>query len=291
LVILPENEFPPLNDEARAALSRSPVGPFLEGTYQKLLTIAHTHHAALLVGGSAVTGWRTQGSEHVGSEIHNSVYFFDPQAEPAVSRYDKIRLVPFSERLPFANGPGWLSQIALSLAASRAAQPLQAGTLNDFRPFQLSWSGPAGQSQTKFIAPVCLENIDPVLIAEMMRDPTTRFKQAEFIANLSNDGWFNNQEKYQHLQLLVWRCIENRVPMARSSNTGISAFIDSTGRVEQTVPVDTNGFVARRINLDSRITFYTRHGDVFAMTCLALVGIAVTIQLVSAVRRSSPTHS
>jgi apolipoprotein N-acyltransferase len=286
LVILPENEFPPLNAEARTELARSTVGPILEQTYQRLKAVAREHAASILVGGAAVTGWKIEGKEHIGTEIRNSAYFFAPEGE-AVARYDKIRLVPYSERLPFATGPRWLTNAMLFLAASRAMAPLHPGNFDDFQPFVLSYSPRSSvQREARFVTPICLENADPAMSRCLIRDPTTGRKRADFFANLSNDGWFHDQEKSQHLQLLVFRCIENRVPLARSSNTGISAFIDSCGRVQETIESNTVGSASRRINLDSRETFYTRYGDVFPIGCLVLVGFACAARLIESRRRA-----
>jgi apolipoprotein N-acyltransferase len=148
-----------------------------------------------------------------------------------------------------------------------------AGQLHDLRPFLLKWTG--SKDGASFIAPICLENIDPAVVARMVCGSSSPGKQADFVANISNDGWFATQEKYQHLQTTVFRCIENRVPMVRCSNTGISAFIDSCGRIQRTVAPDTGGFAVRRIELDDRTTFYSRHGDAFAFVCLFLVAAIV----------------
>ena len=86
-----------------------------------------------------MTGWSMHGSEHVGSEIRNSAYFFDAGATPPVVRYDKIELVRFSERAPLTVGPEWLRRLAMGVSANRASQPLFAGSIKDLRPFQLRW--------------------------------------------------------------------------------------------------------------------------------------------------------
>src|SRR6185295_18223693 len=106
-------------------------------------------------------------------------------------------------------------------------------------------AAPSSSPAVSFIAPICLENIDPAIIRQMIWRPATPGKRADFIANLSNDGVFSDQERYQHLQSTIFRCIENRVPMVRCSNTGISAFIDSNGRVQETVAANTAGFAVR----------------------------------------------
>jgi apolipoprotein N-acyltransferase len=117
------------------------------------------------------------------------------------------------------------------------------------------------------------------MTARMIRDPTTGRKRAEFLANLSNDGWFHDQEKFQHWQLLAFRCIENRVPMARSSNTGISGFIDSCGRVLQTTAVDQPSTTVSRLMLDDRESFYMAHPDDFPIGCAILVAVAILARI------------
>jgi apolipoprotein N-acyltransferase len=69
----------------------------------------------------------------------------------------------------------------------------------------------------------------------------------------------------QHVQIATLRCVENRLPMARSVNTGISGFIDSVGRVGRLVEVDGRvqqvaGFATQRIMLDPRQTVFGRLG-------------------------------
>jgi apolipoprotein N-acyltransferase len=266
LVILPEAMFPPINDEARRTLAHAPIGPSLENTYQRLLTIARAQHAALLVGGNAVTGWVERGTEHIGTEIRNSAYFIDPMADQPVSRYDKVHLARFSERAPLAIGPEWLRRLAMVISANRAEHPLTAGEPGEFAPFHIVWppprpdssnansnataaAAPPVPSRGQFICPICLENIDPAIVAGMAFDSSKSQKRADFIANLSNDGWFAALEKHQHWQTTIFRCIENRVPMARSSNTGISGFIDSCGRVQETMRPGAVGPLVRQIEL------------------------------------------
>ena len=297
LVVLPEASFPPLNDEARRELANRPVGPFLAETFRRLVRVANDHHTALLAGGTAVTGWSTHEGVRAGSEIRNSAYFFDPRAETPVSRYDKIYLARFSERAPLTIGPIWLRNIAALISAPRAVQPMFAGTLSELRPFRLNWSAlktpvetPSGRPQNdrtsaSFITPICLENIDPAVMALMIRGSSPGGKQAEFVANISNDGWFATQEKYQHLQTTIFRCIENRLPMVRCSNTGISAFIDSTGHVHNTIAPNGAGFAVSRIELDNRRTFYTRYGDALPVACVLLSGLAVAAKFFQSVRR------
>lgn len=300
LVMMPEAAFPPINEEARRELARTPVGSFLEETHRQLISISERYHTALLLGGAAVTGWKSVDGERIGAEIRNSAYFIDASAGSSVQRYDKVHLVPFSERPP--SGPKWLRRLGMAVAASRAAQPLHAGDPGATQVFYLrpgeiattgtsvsaSADGATGNTDratvsptraTRFISPICLENIDPAVVASMLRGQAGEEKRADFIANVSNDGWFATVEKYQHLQTLIFRCIENRVPMARSSNTGISGFIDSSGRINETLDPNTSDVLVWQIRLDHRRTLYTQYGDVFAVACVCAVALGLCTKI------------
>ncbi|MFO8015129.1 MAG: nitrilase-related carbon-nitrogen hydrolase [Phycisphaerae bacterium] len=109
-------------------------------------------------------------------------------------------------------------------------------------------------------------------------------KAADFIVNISNDGWFaGTWELDQHLNLCVFRAVENRVPVVRSVNTGISAIIQSTGRITRVVERDgrrrgVRGCIVGEATLDDRIAPYTVHGDAFAYGCLlATAGLAAAV--------------
>jgi apolipoprotein N-acyltransferase len=102
----------------------------------------------------------------------------------------------------------------------------------------------------------------------MFRPDQDGQKRADFLVNITNDGWFWANENADHLQAAAFRSIENRVWSARSVNTGISGFIDSVGRYHDLLPVRTEGVSTSAIMIDSRLSFYTRYGDLFAFACV-----------------------
>jgi len=120
--------------------------------------------------------------------------------------------------------------------------------------------------------------------AETRREESRRRKAVDFIVNISNDGWFSGSwELDQHLNLCVFRAVENRVPVVRSVNTGISAIIQSTGRITRVVARDgerrgIRGCIVGEVVLDDRLAPYTVHGDAFAYGCLlATAGLAAAV--------------
>ena len=74
------------------------------------------------------------------------------------------------------------------------------------------------------------------------------------------------------------------MPTARSVNTGISGFIDSVGRAHNLVPAGTEGFAFAQVQLDPRLTIYTRFGDVFSWIC---IGVTVSMMLLAVLGRKN----
>jgi apolipoprotein N-acyltransferase len=152
---------------------------------------------------------------------------------------------------------------------------LQPGGENNLTVFDLSRGG--DQPPWRFVTPICFEDIDPGLCAKMFRpsDAEPGKKRADFLVNITNDGWFLANENSQHLQAAIFRSIENRVPSARSVNTGISGFIDPLGRTSGLLPARTQGSSTSVLMLDSRVTFFTVWGQVFAWICAGVTVIVV----------------
>src|SRR5262249_17684297 len=96
-------------------------------------------------------------------------------------------------------------------------------------------------------------------------------RQPDLLLNLSNDGWFHGSEEHDmHLAVSVFRAVENRVPLARAVNTGISALIDGNGRIAASLPKLTAGVLAGTVWLDDRVSLYTAWGDWLGWACLAI---------------------
>ncbi len=106
-------------------------------------------------------------------------------------------------------------------------------------------------------------------------------KRADVLVNVTNDGWFHANENAQHLQAATFRSIENRVPTARAVNTGISGFVDPLGHTSGLIEPRTEGTSVGVLMLCSRVTFFTRHGEVFALGCAIVTVLTVLGSLVA----------
>ena len=88
---------------------------------------------------------------------------------------------------------------------------------------------------------------------------------AQFMAIISNDGWWGDTPGYKHLfSISRLRAVEHRRAIARSANTGKSGFISARGDVGQTLGWEQRGVITAEVPLNSELTFYTRYGDCLA---------------------------
>ncbi len=267
LAVWSETMMYPMNQEALFENEN------LRELYAILSKLTSFNHVALLTGGEYAAKWVDVTREGVADRIpqdkRNTAYFFDKDGQMSDlpgRRYDKIHLVPWGEFIPFKHTIPALYNVFLYLGPKYYADyELESGSPTALTVFSLEDQNHIWH----FVTPICFEDIDPRICTDMFYPENGGGKRADFLVNITNDGWFKANENAQHLQAAVFRSIENRVPTARSVNTGISGFIDSTGQTHHLLDVRTAGTSTARMMIDNRVTFYTRFGDVFAILCIA----------------------
>lgn len=165
-----------------------------------------------------------------------------------VQFYHKSKLVPGVEQIPFSDQLSFIKPAFSAFGGSAGSYGKQ-----DEPTVFFSQSGIGA-------APViCYESIWGAYVGEYTK------KGAQFIAIITNDGWWGNTSgKDQHLQYAKLRAIETRRWVARSANTGISAFINQRGDIVRKSSWWTSAAMSEDINLNEELTFYTRTGDVIA---------------------------
>jgi apolipoprotein N-acyltransferase len=274
LVVWSETMMGALNEEGRT-LRELPISSVWEDTHRRIMDLARTYHAAFLVGGVYYAKWDlkhdARGDRLVPADRRNVSYFYDASGRQSPVRYDKVHLVPFGETLPFKTALPPLYHLFLALSPYTEEYTLTAGPPDALTVFEL-------KPDWRFVTPICFEDIDPALVHRMFQ-PTGDRKRADFIVNITNDGWFLFNEMPQHFQAAIFRSIENRVPTARSVNTGISGFVDSVGRKHDLLPTHAEGTSIARLELDHRVTFYSRHGDWFAIVGEIITAILTALLL------------
>ena len=202
---------------------------------------------------------------------YNSAFLFTPHGGyPQV--YNKMRLVPFSEKIPY-------DQI---LHVSDKIQLGQSDFSNgeELTIFEMK--------KGKFATLICFESVYPALVRGFVN------RGAEFLINITNDAWFGKTHgPFQHAQIAVFRAIENRIAIARCANTGVTMFIDPYGRVKKATKIFVRTIQVDKIPLkrtenawsNSR-TFYSRYGDWFASLCCLISLLAI----LTAILRKPPKN-
>jgi apolipoprotein N-acyltransferase len=206
-------------------------------------------------------------------EVYNSSFLISSQGK-VISRYDKLHLVPFGEYIPLKSIFWFVKKI------DKRAGGGQFSPGKEYMIFKI----PAAKGQelrAKFGVLICFEDIFPNLTRKFVN------QGADFMVNITNDAWFGRSGgPYQHAQASVLRAVENRRGMVRSANTGVSCFIEPSGRIIDRVSDNqggslfVTGYLTKDLRLSKSYTFYTRFGDLFAYLCILIsIGWVVLLLL------------
>ncbi len=163
--------------------------------------------------------------------------------------YDKIHLVPFGEYVPMRNFLFFVDKLVAGIG--------------DFEPGNRVIKANTGIGS--FGTFICYEIIFPGLVRKFYS------KDGDFIITITNDAWFGRTAgPYQHFSMAVFRAIENRKPVLRAANTGISGYIDSNGRIVRSTPLFERRVETVDIMTDQSRSFYSRYGDLFSYLCIVI---------------------
>jgi apolipoprotein N-acyltransferase len=219
--------------------------------YKEVRSIAQSARTYLLLGSAQQQKFRVKDGKSI--KYVNSAFLISPEDKKAGNqRYDKIRLFPFGEYLPYKETIPW-SYLQVPDVGSYV--PGQKFSVFDF---------PGG----RFGVTICWENIFPDLFRRFVK------AGALFMINITNEAWFGKTAApEQFVAMSVLRAVENQVYVVRCANTGVSCFIDPYGRVVDRVRNSTGNCIFVRGVLTAPViplesgTFYTRHGDWLAWLC------------------------
>jgi apolipoprotein N-acyltransferase len=183
--------------------------------------------------------------------IFNTAMIFSPQGNME-GKYYKMHLVPFGEYLP------WRKYLEKIPGLNEIVKPISRFT--------------QGQEPVLFKTPyinfstvICFESIFPDISRKCM------IQGAQCIIVLTNDAWFERSAApYQHNIISVFRAVENHTFVVRCANTGVSGVIDPLGRIIESTPIYEDRIIYGQIFPHCATTFYTFHGDLFALICFII---------------------
>jgi apolipoprotein N-acyltransferase len=205
LMMWPETAFP-------GRLDRYYVSDFLAAQVRSFVRETHTP----LLTGAYSQKFRT-------NDVYNSLFYLNAQGEQPLDPYRKTILLVFGETFPFAEYIPYMDKFFPEQGSfSRGDGP---------HVMNLKLDGPQ-PTDIAVGAQICYEGLYPWFSAELAA------KGAELFVNVTNDSWFWRPfEPNQHLYMTLARAIEFRRPLVRSTNTGITTAVLSTGEVLQKSPI------------------------------------------------------
>lgn len=276
----------------------------------RLLDVSAAIDVPMLVGADCLEGLRIEKSAN--GNIHlaygrrfNSVYLVDQgyirrdnsgtDRDRPVLRYDKVYLTPFGEQIPFIWRFDGFSEWFTSLVARGMRLDLSsgAGTANAHTVFEIpDTADPEQATLARVVTPICFESTIADHHRRLVFNPDGS-RRADLIASVTNDGWFagSDMQRHQHLQIVRWRAVETATPAIRAANTGISAVVDSNGRIVasgvdgQTPSHHVEGTLTRELTLGQGRTWYASVGE---WPAWALAAIGAVLSVMGCLRGRTP---
>jgi len=208
----------------------------------------------LLTGSMLIRGIEFKDNEVSDYRVTNSAILIDTNGKLTYI-YDKIHLVPFGEYVPLRRYIFFFDKIV----------PVGIGDFSRGTAFV------KGEVKgLRFCTVICFEAAFPELVRGFFTDG------GDLIFNITNDGWFGKTTgPLQHFDIALVRAVEDRKPLIRVANTGISAIVDQTGRVIKKLGLFKRGSISEELELKNINTFYIKHGDIFSYICLIISVILV----------------
>jgi len=202
-------------------------------------------HGIDIILGSVATD-----AQHL-NRIWNSAFLVS--GGTTIGHYDKIRLVPFGEYVPLRRVLFFAEKLV------HAVGEFEFGSNDQPLTGKIPY-GPA----------ICYEVVYPQITRTQVRNGAT------VIVTITNDAWYDGTSApAQHLWMARMRAIEGDRYILRAATTGISAFVDPTGQVLQSIPMGREGILYAKFQERKTSTPYVRFGDWFAWTACAVVLIAL----------------
>lgn len=212
--------------------------------------------ACLLLGSAEHQKFEARGSQDL--KFYNSAFLFNPSDGTKNQRYGKIHLFPFGEYLP------WKEVIPWSVINVPEVGNYLSG--EEYTVFECGG--------LRFGVTICWEILFPELVRIFVRDG------AQALVNITNEAWFGRTiAPYLVVTGAVFRAVENRVYVARCTNTAMSCFIDPWGRIVDHVKDETGEELFVRGVLTNTIvpmdakTLYTRYGNWLVWLSMGWAGL------------------
>ncbi len=168
-----------------------------------------------------------------------------------IGRYDKVHLVPFGEYVPWRSKLDWISateQIPVDRTPGSSVHTVAAPGVPPFG------------------TPICFENSFPDLPRDFVRDGATFL-----VVPVNNASYGFTAASDQHLQMSRMRAVETGRWIVDAAVSGVSAFVDTHGRVVAKTGLFQTTILRDRLRTSTATTWYVRMGDWLPWLCVVLL--------------------
>ncbi len=237
--------------------------------------LSHDARHRFMVGRTA----RTTGAYHLVGALgasrvngdmrhYNSCYLYSPDGS-LEARQDKVKLVPFTEQVPYQDNLPFLRREVLTRYLT-FIETYNVRWWSDFYPGESVSLLPVDDYH--FGVLICFESTFPEFSRRLI------LKGADFIVGITNDTWFGHSVGiHMHSRIFVTRAVENRCWMARAANSGLTYVVDNYGRIRAELPLDAVAVLRAKVGTIDGFSFFTRHGDVAGLVSFLLTAFLACI--------------
>jgi len=198
----------------------------------------------------------------------NSCYQYSPEGT-LEKRYDKVKLVPFAERVPYQDYLPFLKADVLKKVLT-FIDKYNINWWSDFYGGNTNALFKLGDQN--YAAIICFESTFPDYVRQHILDG------AEFLVGITNDTWFGQSVGTStHSRIFLTRCVENRCWGVRAANSGISYIVDDYGRIRNELPVEAVAALFGKVGAYQGRSVFTQIGDVLGMFSWLITIIIVGI--------------
>jgi len=186
--------------------------------------------------------------------------------------YHKSQLVLGVEKMPYYKYFKFLDSFSADLGGTVGSLGVQE------EPSVFKYKG-------SVTAPIiCYESIYAEYVTEYVK------KGAGLLFIITNDGWWGNTPGYkQHMRYATLRAIENRRSIARSANTGISAFINQRGDIIKPTKWWVPTAIRDEIYENTELTYYSENGDYIGRVATFLTVLIILLMVVTSILTKKST--
>lgn len=247
--------------------------------YEELLKLTQVFPKLnILVGMSSAVVYSDSNKAPINSKYHSSIGYYEEfnsamqlDESSNIQIHHKSKLVLGVEKIPFINSLPFMKKLSINLGGSSG----KLGTQEIPSVFK-------NKDKTVAVAPIiCYESIFGEYVSQYVHQGATVF------AIITNDGWWGDTPGYkQHLSFASLRAIENRRSIARSANTGTSAFINQRGEISQATNWWEADVIKGQLRTNENKTIYNIYGDFIGRS---MAFVAPLLLLLTLVRKMNKT--